>query len=117
MFSSSSFFKPIPGSVLYIDGASVVMGVNDLNAPSANVNVYPNPTSGDVNFNINPSAGSVTGYGIEVYDITGKKVNTYKVSNNHTTINTDAYNAGLYFYQLFDQNGTQLKVGKFSVVK
>ncbi|HXB11414.1 MAG TPA: T9SS type A sorting domain-containing protein [Bacteroidia bacterium] len=116
MFSSSSFTNPHVGSILYVDDASV-LAVNNIDAPSASINVYPNPTSGVVNFNISPSAGSVAGYNIEVYDITGKKVNTYKVTNNLTTINTDAYSSGLYFYQLYDQSGAQLKVGKFSVVK
>ena len=117
LFSSSSFYKPIPGSILYVDGASVVMGINELHASSTNVNIYPNPATNSVNFNILPASGSVAGYGIEIFDLTGKKVNTYRVNNNLTTINTDAYNSGLYFYQLYDQSGAQVKVGKFSVVK
>jgi hypothetical protein len=117
LFSSSSFHKPVPGSILYVDDASGLMGINDLHAPSANVNVYPNPASNSVNFNIASANGSVAGYSIEVYDITGKKVNAYRVTNSLTTVNTDAYSSGLYFYQLFDQSGAQLNVGKFSVVK
>ena len=55
--------------------------------------------------------------GIQVYDITGKKIGTCPVTNNMATVNTSTYNSGLYFYQLFDKDGIQMNVGKFSVVK
>lgn len=115
MFSSSSFYKPLPGSILYLDDASIT-GLNDLNAPAAHVDVYPNPASTQVNFSISSVKGE-EGYSIAVYDITGKKINTYPVKNNLASINTGTYNSGLYFYQLYDKSGNQMKIGKFSIEK
>jgi hypothetical protein len=115
--ATSNYIKPKAGSILYVDSANAInAGINEINAPSANVDIYPNPASSQVNFRIS-AAGSEQGHTIQVYDITGKMVNSYPVANNHATINTSTYNSGLYFYQLYDKDGQQLSVGKFSVVK
>jgi hypothetical protein len=115
--ATSNYSKPKAGSIFYVDSANAInAGIDELNAPTANVTVYPNPASSEVNFRISAS-GSEKGYAIVVYDITGKMVGTYAVANNMATINTSTYNSGLYFYQLHDKNGVQMNVGKFSVVK
>jgi len=118
LINATSNFKPQAGSIMYVDSANgfIPSGIDEINVPSANVTVYPNPASSEVNFHVT-SSGSEVGYGIKVYDLTGKQIDTYPVVNKLTTINTATYNSGLYFYELYDKNGAQLKVGKFSVVK
>jgi len=116
LFSSSSLYKPLPGSILYIDDAGTPLnpqGINEVQAPSAAVDVYPNPASNKVNIRISGE----NAYGVEVFDITGKKINTYSVKNSAAAINTETYCPGLYIYQLYDKDGTLIKVGKFSVVQ
>lgn len=117
VFSSSSLSpggKPKLGSTLYVDDASVVTGINELNAPSTNVNVYPNPASDNVYFNI---SGNDMGSYVNVYDMTGKQINSYAIRNNRANISTQYYNAGLYFYQIYDKSGSLMKTGKFSIVR
>jgi len=116
LFSSSSLYKPLPGSALYIDDAGTPLnplGINETNTPSASVDVYPNPASNKVNLRISGQ----NAYGVEVFDITGKKINTYSVKNNAANINTQTYSPGLYIYQLYDKEGALIKVGKFSVAQ
>ncbi len=119
MFDAASpYRKPQVGNVFYVDSLNAFIapnGIDELGTSSSNVEVYPNPASSEVNFRVSASANAARG--IQVYDITGKKIDTYPVTNNKATINTSTYNSGLYFYQLFDKDGVQMKVGKFSVVK
>ncbi len=114
--SSSLYSKPKPGSVLWVDDASVTVptGINQVVGTENSVEVYPNPASTAVNFRISGMNNAAT---IAVYDITGKKIGSTPIHNSLTTINTEAYNSGLYFYQLYDNAGSLIKSGKFSVVK
>ena len=114
LFSSSSLLsKPQVGSTMYVDDASVVLGVDNINAPTVNVNVYPSPATTEVNFQI--SSLSTPIIRADIYDITGQKVNSYGIRNNFLSMSTQGYAAGLYFYQLYDKNGSLLKSGKFSI--
>lgn len=113
VFNSSSYFKPVPGSILLIDDVSVPAGLDEVSASAANVDAYPNPASTEVNFRV---SGKIA-YSITVYDITGKKVGTSAIRNNMANVNTANYSPGLYIYQVYDKNGTLLNVGKFSVVR
>ncbi len=113
-FSSSSLYAPVPGSILYIDGESVVAGMGDIHSTTASVTVYPNPASSVINFSIISNDIATTA---DIYDITGQKVNSYEVRNNMASINTSSYASGLYFYKLFDKSGNMMKIGKFSVTR
>ncbi len=113
-YSASSFTNPALGSVLYVDGASIVDGVNEIHASAASVKVYPDPASNLVNFSITSSSMANTAM---VYDITGQKVTSFEVKNNFASVNTSALASGLYFYQLYDRNGDLMKTGKFSISK
>jgi hypothetical protein len=112
LFSSSSNYKPAPGSQLIIDGvtASAPLGVNELTGETA-VSVYPNPASSEANFRIaGPNART-----LEVYDITGKKINTFSVKDFMLTINTATYPTGIYIYRVYDKDGGVMKTGRFSI--
>jgi hypothetical protein len=115
VFSSSGLgkaSKPKVGSVFMVDGVSEVTGINELHAPATQINVYPNPASTEVNFAI---TGNDMAQHADIYDITGKKINTYSIMNNLAAISTVNYAPGLYFYQVYDKSGALMKTGKFSV--
>jgi hypothetical protein len=105
--------KPKQFDTLDVDNSSVT-GIGSIDAPHDNVNLYPNPAQAEINLT---TTGHYQANRVEVYDITGKTVGTYIINNNFLTINTQSYNSGIYLYKLLDNTGTQLNVGKFSVVK
>ena len=90
------------------------LGINDVSAQRDNVTIYPNPANDAINLTV---TGQFQANRVEVYDITGKAIGTYSINNNFLTINTQSYSSGLYLYKLFDKNGTQLNMGKFSVTR
>jgi hypothetical protein len=109
--------RPLPGSILYVDQVATTSpaGVEPLTFSSSDLDVYPNPSSSQVNFRISMPGNDA--FSIAVYDITGKKIGTYDAKNGVNAINTSGFNSGLYFYQLYSVSGQQLKTGKFSVVR
>jgi hypothetical protein len=111
IFASSSLYKPAPGSTLILDGVSP-LGVDELvdGVPTA-ITVYPNPASAAVNFSISGAPA----HAIDVYDITGKKVNTYPVKDFNLTINTSSYPTGIYLYKVYNKSGEVMKTGKFNI--
>lgn len=112
-FSSSSLYAPVPGSTLYLDGVSAVTGINNLTAPTASVNVFPNPATTEVNISVSNGIATQA----DIYDITGQKIHSYQLKNSLSSISTSTYNPGLYFYKLYDRNGNELKMGKFTVTR
>ncbi|MEO2059487.1 MAG: T9SS type A sorting domain-containing protein [Mesonia sp.] len=68
---------------------------------SAQVNLYPNPTSGVVNIQ-NNSALPIEN--VEVYSITGQKV----LTSTSKQIDLSALNSGVYFVKLIAQEGTSI---------
>ncbi|HWY99368.1 MAG TPA: T9SS type A sorting domain-containing protein [Bacteroidia bacterium] len=113
---SSLYSKPKPGSVLWVDDASVTLptGINQVITPEGSVVAYPNPASTAVNFSIIGVNNVAT---LSIFDITGQKVGSTTIHSDLTTVNTQNYSSGLYIYQLYDNAGNILKSGKFSVVK
>ena len=75
------------------------MGTNDLNFQANKLIVYPNPSSGIINFK-NVDKGSL----IEIFSITGKKVFQKNILNNSIELNLPN---GLYFLKT---NGTTFKL-------
>lgn len=116
-FSATSPFTgggplPIAGSKLWVDNvSSIVAGIDNITAYSTNVSVYPNPASTEVNFRVYGQ----NAYTVDVFDITGQKVNSYRIDNNVLSVNTQVYSTGLYLYRVYDKTGNLLNIGKFSV--
>ncbi len=117
VFSACTLYpgqSPKRHDTLDIDQGSVVLGINNVASEEAKVAVYPNPANSQVTLAV---TNHVQASHIEVFDITGKIVGLYTMTNNKITINTTQYSTGLYLYKMYDNTGTQLNVGKFSVVK
>lgn len=85
-----------------------ITDVKDLNL-AGSVNVYPNPATNNVTFNIDGLAGNLT---VELYDIQGKLVLS-KASDNNTPVSIENLKKGLYFYRLSDKSN--FYTGKFMV--
>lgn len=70
--------------------------------------VYPNPTSGEVNFVItSPSVKTVA-----ILDLVGKVIEVKAVNSELTQFNLQNYSTGTYFYRLMDANGATLVTEK-----
>ncbi len=115
-FYSSSLKRHsmMPGSTLVLDALafSGYMGVNEYQN-IVKFNTYPNP-AGSV-LNINTDAKKVEM--LNVYDITGKVVQTLNITADHTVVNTESFNAGMYFYCATNKAGETLARGKFNVAR
>jgi hypothetical protein len=114
VYSACSLYKnPKAYDSLMIDNASIT-GIDDINTPHDNVNLYPNPATDAINLIV---SGQFEASRVEVYDITGKLIGTYGMNNNSLTINTQSFVNGTYLYKLLDNTGVQLNIGKFSVIR
>lgn len=82
------------------DHQVLVNGISDL-ALEDMINVYPNPTNGIVNINVNlPENEDVN---IEIYNTMGQQVATVangKVNNGQFTVNLNGYTNGVYYVKM-----------------
>ena len=75
-------------------------------------NIYPNPASSYININ-NPAHNDVT---MEVYSISGQRVDVVNLAPEMNSVNLEAYASGIYTFRLID-NGTEVYSNKFVVRK
>ena len=114
-------FEADGGNNIYLDdinlysGApsdNIVLGIHDLNDIS-NVELYPNPTEGDIHIKFN--AFQTEKLAVAITDITGKLISTSyiasKEGNNLIVVPTDGMASGTYFVRL----GNNIKSLKFIV--
>ena len=88
-----------------IDG---VVGITDFNIPTANVSVYPNPTSGQLTVNSNETIQSIV-----IYDLSGRIVGMQDINAETTAyLNVAHLNSGIYFIKTQLTN-KQTKTSKF----
>ncbi|GEM_PF-3318215 len=80
-----------------IEGTCEELNVSDLNN-SSNLIVYPNPTNGIININSLKQL-----YSLELFDMTGKLVQSYPASNKQ--INLSNFPSGVYILKAVDQAG------------
>lgn len=83
-------------------------GIQELG--SANISVYPNPSTGIVNFDITSDlAGNVS---LEMYDAIGKLVVKENLTKEHTVLNLSKLEEGIYIFKMIKNNG-DVKIGRF----
>jgi len=104
-----------------ITGKSPAGGLVELNQPLAirpalingnTMQVFPNPSSGVFNVQVNSGYGNYTA---EVYDVLGQKIYTGLLSTTHNTINLSAQPNGMYFIYL--QQGEATLSNKVFIVR
>jgi hypothetical protein len=76
----------------------------------SNISVYPNPSTGIVNFDISSElAGNVS---LEMYDAIGKLVVKEELTKEHTVLNISKLEEGIYIFKMIRNNG-DVKIGRF----
>ncbi len=79
------------------------------------VNLYPNPATSYVTFDLQKTTDR--NLSLEIFSFLGKKMTEIKNITSKTTIDLTEYNRGLYMYQLVDVSGKIIESGKFQVTK
>lgn len=102
------------GVTQFCDDVTVEADVAALSTLSMEgVQVYPNPTSGIVNFKVvNANVKS-----IEILDIVGKVITKQQVVGELTMIDLNNLNDGTYFYRITDLNNSILAVDKLMIAR
>ncbi|MEI8231472.1 MAG: T9SS type A sorting domain-containing protein [Actinomycetes bacterium] len=98
--------------VQWLMQAPTTVGVNEYTAALIE-NVYPNPAQNEINLLTDASKTK----SIQVFDIAGRLINTYAVSNNLMTINTADYANGLYTFSIVAKDNSIVNRGKFTINK
>jgi len=91
--------------------AGQIVGVFEQQAPEIVVNVYPNPASAMINFEITGAERGV----LYVFDFAGRKVREIAVDQTLTEIYTGDLKNGMYFYQLIGSESDKIGSGKFLI--
>ena len=117
IFISSSIYShggAQVGSAFWVDALawSGYTGTNDIASLKNNVSVFPNPANDQINFNSTVDVSIM-----EITDITGRLVGTYKMMNNKTTIQTSDFVPGMYLYNVSNDKKEVVNRGKFEVAK
>ncbi len=79
------------------------------------INVYPNPSSKTINFEIN-LPDNINDYYLLIADNNAKILKKEKVNKNLNTIDIDSLPSGNYYYSLYS-NEKVYKTGKFIIIK
>ncbi len=118
--SSGTKTQAKAGSTLIVDDAAFsgdnsCTGIISETQLSAAVLAFPNPASDNITLK---STGAANNFSyVEIYDLTGRKVDAQLVQNNRVTFNTSSYSIGMYVYSAYNENHELVGVGKFNIVK
>ena len=100
-FAGSTYATNIAEYTCATDGISNIK-------TSANVTVYPNPTTGKLTiFTENINEGS----SVEVYDLMGKRIYKSGIRSTTTEINLNDRAPGVYLYRISQENGALISTG------
>lgn len=83
----------------------------ELSAAANSLNVFPNPVSDVLNFEMDYHKAATA----VVMDITGRKIATESFVLGKASLNVSNYNKGIYLYQVTNEEGKVIKAGKFIV--
>jgi hypothetical protein len=81
---------------------TVLTGINDY-LMNVEMNVYPNPTNDKVNVQLSVNNALLTSNAeIQLYDMYGKWLKTWKITGETTVIDLSSYAASVYFIKAVD---------------
>lgn len=86
-------------------------GVDELNTTTPEISLYPNPACNNLNISI--TNGKNIQY-IGVYNLVGKQVGSYTVSNNSVYFNISDQPSGVYFARFYTATGKLITSKKFT---
>ncbi|MBN8694068.1 MAG: T9SS type A sorting domain-containing protein [Bacteroidetes bacterium] len=87
---------------------SACTGIENTLVNSNGINLFPNPTQGDVTIIV---SNVTEGMKLEVYDAVGKRIMIKSLNENRTTLSLSELESGIYVYKIYNVNGA-VKVGK-----
>jgi hypothetical protein len=102
------------------DTATCVVPLNTLNTKESNaslqpaIDIYPNPAN--VECTITGTVPFIEGDKVEIYDITGRLIDTYPLSGANTIISVSSMLPGIYECRIFN-NGYGVETKKLVVIK
>lgn len=103
---------PTTQTVTNVASDYLITGVTENKNTISDLSVFPNPSNNYINFTTqNNNASS-----IEVYDLTGKKLETRNFNNGKVSFETNYLAPGVYIYSIKDATKQTLTNGKFSVI-
>lgn len=95
----------------WLSGSTIVTGTNCAVLSSSsfdvasNVNLYPNPTKGSVNIDLN----NLTNVSVSVYDLNGRSILNQELSVNENSIDISNLQSGMYLFKIKSQEGEIVK--------
>lgn len=111
---SASGTTPVANSYLYVDNLSFagsVAGINTIDTYVSNINAYPNPTSDNINVELNAQKASTIK--LQLVDVTGKlikEINAGEIQGNYKqTISTTGISKGAYFLKVVANDAVEVK--------
>lgn len=108
MFATVNFptIAGVTWEIIYTDPTKVIVRAQStLSIYSFNKNtlkIYPNPTTGIVNFNLDENTT------IFIYNILGKELLTVKKESGMQNIDLSNYSKGVYFLKLINEKGESM---------
>ncbi len=97
------------GNAVYLDNINIrsITSVNEVSLIDG-VSLYPNPAQNSATVTVNVSENSTAV--VKVYDMAGRTLqvitSTMLVGTNNITLNTEAYNNGVYFVEISTNNNS-----------
>ena len=108
--------SPIAGSILWVDNLAfeyLSTGIQHFDADDA-IKIFPNPTANVLNIQVD---NYMTGYGFNIYDLSGKLVKTATIENADYSLSVAGLADGAYTYAVTNKQGKVVGHNKFTVIK
>lgn len=96
-----------------ISCASATLPVNEIKEMAKSITVFPNPASEFLNV----SSSNNMPLNIEIYDVTGKLTMKDSINSIKTKVDVSSLPNGIYIYQLFNNEGQNVKSSRFTISK
>jgi uncharacterized repeat protein (TIGR03803 family) len=90
------------------------LGINNINANSGQVTVYPNPNNGNFTMESSVAGGKSTA---EIYNILGENVKSFELTGKTNQIDLTAQPEGIYLYRVMAEDGSLIGEGKLIIQK
>ncbi|HOH83405.1 MAG TPA: T9SS type A sorting domain-containing protein [Bacteroidales bacterium] len=101
--TSSGGYMPQAGSMLYLDDLSMeytMAGISE-SLPLDMLSIYPNPTTGLLTLKLNSGETNI----VNIYDYTGKLIETTGIDGPYFTLDMRSYVNGSYFVEVVNSGG------------
>ena len=93
-----------------VDSGTVIVGIEDIVANSS-ILLYPNPAANELYIDADLDHNAL----FIAYNIVGKQLITKSIENKLNRVSTANLPDGMYLFQLFDNQGSVIQRGKFTV--